>query len=72
MSIKSYFGTVAETQELHSVVDLRSRYYKTSYKNAKAAVSAFIVNTHYNNIEHHKDESKQIKYKDFVGNIVDY
>ncbi len=49
---------------------LRSTLKRT--KNPKAAVSAFIVNTHYNNIEHHKDESKQIKYKDFVGNIVDY
>lgn len=42
MSVKSYFGTVAETQELHSVVGLRSRYYKTSYKIAKAAVLEYV------------------------------
>ena len=41
-------------------------------KNAKAAVWAFLVNTHYHNMEYLDDESKQIKFKDFVGDLVDY
>ena len=38
MSVGSFFGTTAETQELHSVIALRSRYYKTNYKKAKAVI----------------------------------
>ncbi len=38
MSLKSYLGTIAETQELHSVIGLRSRYYKANYQKAKEVV----------------------------------
>lgn len=38
MSFRSYIGTIAETQELHPFVGLRSRYYKTNYQKAKAVV----------------------------------
>lgn len=41
MSVRSYLGTIAETQELHSVIGLRSRYYKTNYQKAKAVVLEF-------------------------------
>jgi radical SAM superfamily enzyme YgiQ (UPF0313 family) len=48
----------------------RLSYKKT--KNAKAAVWAFLVNAHYNNMEHKDDKSKQIKFKDIVGNLTGY
>lgn len=38
MSLGTYLGNVAETQELHQVIGLRSRYYKTNYQKAKAVV----------------------------------
>lgn len=38
MSVKSFFRNTAETKELHSLVGLRSRYYKTNYQKAKAVV----------------------------------
>ena len=49
--------------------------FRLSYKrtkNAKAAVWAFLVNTHYNNMEHKDDKSKQIKFKDIIGNLASY
>lgn len=48
----------------------RLSYKKT--KNGRAAVWAFLVNAHYNNMEHKNDKSKQIKFKDIVGNLASY
>lgn len=38
MSVGSFLGTTAESQELHAVRELRSRYYKANYKKAKEMV----------------------------------
>ena len=38
MGFFSFIGNTAETSELHSDVELRSRYYKTNYQKTKAVV----------------------------------
>ena len=38
MSVSSFFGTTAETVELHPIIGLRSRYYKSNYAKAKAII----------------------------------
>lgn len=38
MGFFSFLSNTAETRELHSEVQLRSRYYKTNYAKAKAVV----------------------------------
>lgn len=38
MGVTSFFKTIAESKELHSDVQLRSRYYKTNYQKAKAVL----------------------------------
>ena len=38
MGLSSLLKNIAETQELHSVQALRSRYYKANYANVKAQV----------------------------------
>jgi hypothetical protein len=38
MSFSSFFRNTAETKELHSIVELRSRYYKSNYAKCKAVV----------------------------------
>lgn len=59
MSVGSFFGTTAETQELHTVRELRSRYYKTNYAKAKAVVieHAKDIKVNVSNID---DEHKEI------------
>jgi len=59
MSLGSFFGTTAETQELHIVRELRSRYYKTNYQKAKATVleHAKDINVNVANVD---DEHKEI------------
>lgn len=42
MSIRSFIANSAETRELHQVVALRSRYYKTNYAKAKARVLEYV------------------------------
>ncbi|AIO19617.1 hypothetical protein KQ51_01743 [Candidatus Izimaplasma bacterium HR1] len=59
MSFNSWIGTIAETKELHSVISLRSRYYKTNYQQAKAVVleHAEAIKVDVRNID---DEHKEI------------
>ena len=59
MSLSSFFGTVAETKELHSVIALRSRYYKTNYNKAKAAVLEYTKQSNLN-IGNIDDSHKEI------------
>lgn len=59
MSLGSWLGTTAETKELHSVVSLRSRYYKTNYKKAKAVVIEY-ANQLKANIKHIDDEHREL------------
>lgn len=59
MSVGSFFGTIDETQELHVVRELRSRYYKTNYKKAKAMAIEYTkaINVNVTNID---DEHREI------------
>jgi hypothetical protein len=41
MGFFDFLSNNAETSELHSVMDLRTRYYKTSYKKVKEQVEAY-------------------------------
>ncbi len=41
MSAMSFLSNIAETQELHSIKELRSRYYKTNYRKAKAVITEY-------------------------------
>ena len=38
MGFLSFFQTIAESKELHTDVQLRSRYYKTNYRKVKAVI----------------------------------
>lgn len=44
MGLKDYISNNAETKELHSNQDLRSRYYKANYKKVKAEVEEYSKN----------------------------
>ncbi len=59
MGVGSFLSNVAETAELHSVIGLRSRYYKTNYANAKAQVIEYIkeIKATLRNVD---DEHKEI------------
>lgn len=50
MGFLSFFQTIAETKELHSEVQLRSRYYKTNYRKVKAVI-----------LEYAKEQDIQVK-----------
>ena len=42
MGVMSFLSNIAETKELHSVIELRSRYYKTNYRKAKAVITEYV------------------------------
>jgi|LGOV01.1.fsa_nt_gb hypothetical protein len=41
MGIKTFLSNNAETRELHSNPELRSRYYKTTFKKVKALIEEY-------------------------------
>lgn len=41
MGLREFFSNSAETRELHNDVELRSRYYKISYKKARIKVEDY-------------------------------
>jgi hypothetical protein len=41
MGLKTFLSNNAETRELHSDVDLRSRYYKTTFKKVKEKIEEY-------------------------------
>lgn len=42
MSYKTFTTTIAETSDRHSILELRTRYYKTNYQKAKAVFLDYI------------------------------
>lgn len=53
MSIRSFLNNSAETREVHQVLGLRSRYYKTNYAKAKACILDYVkdLNAQVKNID---------------------
>lgn len=59
MSVSSFLSNSAETRELHQVIGLRTRYYKTNYPKMKACILEYVktLNAEVKNID---DEHKEI------------
>lgn len=60
MSLSSYLANASETRELHSVVKLRSRYYKTNYQKCKEQVLAYVKTLGGAMVEHVDDDHKEL------------
>lgn len=59
MGFMSFISNTAETQELHSNPSLRSRYYKTNYKKAKALLLEYVAASKAN-VRNIDDEHREI------------
>lgn len=59
MGAGSFLSNIAETKELHKDGPLRSRYYKTNYKKAKAAVLKY-AETLKVEVRHEDDAHKEL------------
>lgn len=53
MSVSSFLSNSAETREIHQVVGLRSRYYKSNYKKTKECILEYVktLNAEVKNID---------------------
>lgn len=59
MGFFSFIGNTAETSELNTDVELRSRYYKTNYSKTKAVIIEY-ANDNKITVKHVDDQHKEV------------